>query len=68
MALADANESAIVTTIVGRYGIFIKPGNTVFSCEPHGKKVSAGPVFMAFLEPVLVPGIRRLTAFESPAG
>src|SRR5579864_5457696 len=38
IALADVNDSALATTIIGRYGIFIKPRNTVFSCEPHGKK------------------------------
>jgi hypothetical protein len=40
IALADANDSALATTIMGRYDIFIKLGNTVFPNDSHGKKAS----------------------------
>jgi len=40
MAFADANDSALATTIMGRYDIFIKLGNTVFPNDSHGKKAS----------------------------
>jgi hypothetical protein len=38
IAFADANDSALATTIIGRYGVFIKPPNTVFPSDSHGKK------------------------------
>jgi hypothetical protein len=50
IALADASDSALANMTAVKWNILIKPANTVFSCQPHGKRMSVWPFFVASLE------------------
>jgi hypothetical protein len=66
IALAHANDSALATTTIGRYGIFIKSRNTVFPSDSHGKKKAVlGQFPTRDLESLFVLGIRPLTAMDA---